>query len=329
MKKFLAALLATVMVFNFGCVAFAANSSSSSKSFFNCGDGRYIDLASTRTALTNYSDVIEATPTKTDGILWIEESLYLVETTDSFYTLAEKVRLNSHNSSANETIYYAYNIPEKLQKDIAENIARENANGNLEFSVDLYVPPRASGQSTQELTYTTENGHKCKDYVVTYSNCRTEPVDKNGKNAKSHADALINFTLSAAGCASVVVGLFGAGKSAYDLFVDLFGSVPAGTQDDLTYTLLVYDKKTKDTFYYNPYIEEWEEGCFSYFVQMKRNDTYQYYGANGNSYLWKTDLSTKYTSEHYYDPEFAVLSAPVCYIDAPISIELYGTSFRA
>lgn len=62
---------------------------------------------------------------------------------------------------------------------------------------------------------------------------------------------------------------------------------------------------------------------------MKRNDTYQYYGATGDSYLCKTDLSTKYTSEHYNDPDFAVLSAPICYIDAPIFIKLYGASFRA
>ena len=51
--------------------------------------------------------------------------------------------------------------------------------------------------------------------------------------------------------------------------------------------------------------------------------------ADENSYLCKTDLNTKYTSEHYYDPEFAVLNAPVCYLDDPIYIELYGTSFRA
>lgn len=329
MKKLLATLLTTVMVFNFGCIAFAANSNPASELFLNCGDGRYVNFAPTRTTLTNHFDVIEATPTETDGILWIEESLYLLETTESFYTIAERVNLNSHNNNANQTIYNAYNIPERLQKDIAENIARENENGNPEFSVNLYVPPRASAQSTQELTYTTENGHKCKDYVVTYSNCRTDPVDKNGVDAKSHADSLINFTLSAVGCVSETVGIFGAGKSAYDLFADLFGSVKVGTQDDLTYSLLVYDKKTKDTFYYNPYIEEWEEGCFSYFVHMKRNDTYQFYGATGDSYLCKTDLSTKYTSEHYYDPDFAVLSAPICYIDAPIFIKLYGASFRA
>lgn len=146
--------------------------------------------------------------------------------------------------------------------------------------------------------------------------------------AKKKADAFVNFVLSSVGCASLTVGIFGAGKSALDFFISLHGPVLYGTNDDKTYSVLVYDKKTKETYYYNPYVEEWEEGCFSQYVKMKRNDTYQFYSSNGESELEKTPLNTEYTTEHYNDPLFAVYSAPICYIDAYIFTTLYGSTLR-
>lgn len=330
MRRITSILLVLALLISFPLTALAATPSKTSNSvfFLDAGDGRYLNIGSTDTATTRSSQLIEAFPTETDGIYLISDSLYLVETTQRFFTLSEKVNLNSRNNSSNQVIYNSYGISERLQKDIAENIARERDNGNLEFSINLYVPANNSARSSQETTYTTENGYTCKDYIVTYNNCRTDPVDKNGATAKTHADSFFNFVISAVGCVSTTVALFGAGKSAFDLFVDLHGSVSSGTQSDLTYSLLVYDKKTKDTYYLNPYVNEWEEGCFSQYVSMKRNDTYQYYASNGESELIKTTLTKTYWTEHYYDPEFAVYSAPICFIDGYIFVDLYGETIR-
>ena len=330
MKRILSALLSLTLLISLSTPAFATSQSEGSDSLFflDSGNGCYTLINTTRSTTTRSSELVKALPTETDGVFFISESLYLVESSQNIFTLSQKVSLNSVNNGANQEIFNTYGISERLQNDIAENIARERANGNSEFSVSLYVPASSSTRSGEETTYTTENGYTCKDYIVTYNNCRTDPVEKNGVSAKNFADAFINFVISSVGCVSTTVGLFGAGKSAFDLFVAAKGNVSHGTQSDLTYSLLIYDKKTKDTYYYNPYVREWEEGCFSQYVSMKRNDTYQYYVANGESQLIQTALTEKYWTEHYYDPEFAVYSAPICYIDAFIFVNLYGTSIR-
>lgn len=309
-------------------IAIAADTSNQiEKIYFQYyGNGQYGKTIETRTVNID-SRIIEAIATESEDIYLVDGNEYLVQVSQDIYTLAEKIEIDETDFNANTSIFEMYSIPEKLRDDIEENIEREALNDNEDFSISLYVPANISLLSSSATDFTYQ-GHKLRNYIVDYNNCSVGPVNKNGSNAKNAAASLTNFVLSCVGCVSKTVTIFGLGVSAYDVYASIHGEVQYGSQGDKTYSLLVYDKKTKDTHYYDPYVQTWQEGCFSQYVKMKRNDTYQFYGATGKSELTKKTLSTTYWTEHYYDPLFAVQAAPVGFVDNYIFVNLYGTSCR-
>ena len=301
--------------------------------FRNNGHGQYILIQDTAIGAKNISmqagnDIIQAEVTDREDFYQISENQYLVQAYSNVYTLAKKIHLNPFDFNANLDVLDSYNISEALKEDIKENIEKEQNKNNDNFTVDLYVPSVNNAKNTTNVEYFDYNGYRIRNTIVDYGYLSTDLIKKDGSKAKNEAAALKNFGLSCAGCIYKTVGIFGAGKSALDLYIAKYGAVSSGSATDKTYTTLLYNKYTKQTDCYNKAVSSWEEGCLSKSVYIYQNTTYQYYASNGKELFSQSPLSETYNSEHYTDVQFAINTAPVCYIDSDIYVTIYGKTVR-
>ena len=330
MKKFAAVVATAAMVCSVGMPAFAVNEFNGvgEVTFQNDGHGQYtrLDIREQvyNSVVGNELEVVQALPTEDEGFYKVSETQYLVQAYDDVYTMSSKVELDPIDVKANTEIFEMYEISEALQKDITENIERENRKNNSEFIVELYVPSTVM-RETSTFQY---NGHLLRNVVANYKGSSVGPIGKEGVGTKDKANSLFNAILSTVGVKSKTVSLFGAGKSALDVFIAVHGPVIVGTSDDKTWTMLDYNSHTKEIDYYNPIMACWEEGCLTRYAELTKNTTYQFYGSTGKSYTTEKTLSEVYTSEHYDDPQFAINTAPVLFIDGYIYTEFYDSKIK-
>lgn len=332
-KKILATILVTSMATSIGFPALAEGTVNNFEDdtvivFQNDGHGQYTKVHKDLRMYENV-DTIQAVSLENKDIFQVSEDQFLIPAYDNTYTLAEKIELDSTNVDNTISLLGTYEISDKLKDDIVENIERENENNNDDFYIDLFVPSAENEtKSAKSTNYFDYMGHKLRNVFVEYNNCSTEMIKQNGSSAKNKADSFVNFTISCVGCVSQTIGIFGAGKSALDMFIAFNGPVSVGTSQDKTYTSLLYNKKTMQTDCYSDSVSMWEEGCLSRYASIYQNSTYQFYSSNGKDKLIQTNLSTTYISKHYADYQFAINNAPVCYIDPYIYVNLYGTRIQ-
>lgn len=285
---------------------------------------RKIEFGQTGTSTFNGDIIIQAKPVEHEGVYQLSENLYLSNAYDNIYTLSERIDIDTYSFSTTSQQFKNHEIPQNLLDDINDTIRIQNEIENDDFSVSIYVPSSYSTFASSNGTEYTYNGQRYKHYTVEYSNMSTNMIDHKGKSASTVADSIVNFVISAVGVSILTVGIFGAGKSAFDMFKAIYGTDIVGTSNDIVQTNIIYNKTSKETLWYNPYSRIWEDGCMSFRVRITRADTYQYYASTGDSHLIKTTLNTWYYSENYNNLQSGMDYAGLMYVDSPIYLTLYN-----
>lgn len=329
-KKAIAVILTMAMAMSVGVPAFAMDNENKTVYFACDSEGRYtmLNTATLRSGQTMEKNIVQAQVTENDGFYKLSGNEYLVEAYDDVYTKAKKIPLNASDYSANKNIMEEYNLSNALKKDIEDTINMQKMNGNFALTVDLYVPSSSISNNTRAFndeTFYYGHNNLMRNTYVNYGNCSTDMVKKEGTDTKNIADSFMNLVISSVGCISDYVAVFGIGMSALDFFEDAFGPVERGTSADKLYLALSYKKYTKQIDYYDPYIQEWGEGCLTRYVQVYEMNGQQFYGDTGATQPIQLPLNEEFTSQHYNDYQFAINTAPVCYIDPVITTMLLGT----
>ena len=329
-KKAVAVILTMAMAMSVGVPAFASECENKTMYFVCDSEGRYTMLNTTtlRDGNTVGKNIVQAQVTENDRFYKLSGNEYLIEAYGDVYTKAKKIPLNASDYSANKNIMEEYNLSNALKKDIEDTINMQKMNGNFALTVDLYVPASNDNSNTRAFddeTFYYGHNNLMRNTYVNYGYCSTKTVEKNGTNVKNVADSFINLVISSVGCVSDNVAIFGIGMSALDFFEAVYGPVERGTSDDKIQTALSYNKYTKQIDYYDPYIQEWGEGCLARYVKVYEVNGMQFYGDTGKTQHIQQSVNKEYTSQHYNDYQFAIDTAPVCYIDPVITTTLYGT----
>lgn len=232
-------------------------------------------------------------------------------------------------------------ISDYLREDMQKVIDTQKKLNNEDLIIEIYAPgfayngiqPLADEPLGVRYYNYYYGGHiyRMKDYSVKYFNLSSGLIEKNGTITLNHAKAFTNFVVSAAGAVSKTVTAFGIFSSAYDLYKTYCGEVVTGISSDRIYTNLIYNRIIKETYAPDPVYGDYPNaGCISHKAWLDRHDTYQYYGATGNSYLSKPSLNTEHFSENFEDPapEAILNGISSTYIDGFLSTTIFNTTVR-
>lgn len=299
------------------------------KSLTDAAENKPVDKAEFATA----GEIVSANSFDGDEILRVSAEKYLIKTADDTYMLADKITINPNDLALVKQVLQHYEISSRYINQIEEVICHQKELKNNDFFIELFVPADISndsgtkgGQITNSYyTYTDSQGDKWKmrDISIKYSNLSSGMVSKSGTTTKSYASAFVNVVISAAGTVSKTVSVFGVGKSLYDAYVAIHGTVQYSSGGDRTYSSAIFDRIEKTSQVYAEASGSYVTGKTSHKAWVNRLDTYQYYGATGESELIKPSVNEIHYSQ-YWDNNEKTLSH-IGWEDY-IEIKLYNTT---
>jgi len=115
--------------------------------------------------------------------------------------------------------------------------------GNEDVEISLFSTSASNDQWWGD--YYSVNGIRYRDFFIKYWHLNA-PVIRRGTGTIGVANGFINLAVSVVGVGVTSIGLFGVGKSLYDLFRDSYGSSSASSGDSASATLM-WDKLWKST----------------------------------------------------------------------------------
>lgn len=274
--------------------------------------GDVVDVAST----AEEGELVFAESTEDAEIFKTSDEKYLVQVSGQSYLLTDKVNVDIDHLDTYNQLFEQFNVPEETIREMEDVITYQEALGNEEFEIDMYVPsvlnigdgevsPLAKTVSNTYYNYTDSAGNvwKMRDINTKYSNVATGMIGKSGTNAKAEADAFLNLAISVVGLVNPPVSLFGAGKSLYDYYAAKHGSVVDSSSGDYTSSCAIYDRIEKVSQIYTQASLQYVSAKTSHKVWINRVDTYQFYSSTGVSDASSFSINRVYYTQYWDNDE--------------------------
>ena len=327
MKKFISCLLCMSMLMGLSGPAFAASDRQTPNDVIKLREVGHGEYALVEDSSDRLDDYITATATADSEIYHYKDNQYFLLNSPGSYILSDRIDVNTEDFDANQTVFEKYHITDADQKEMKAVIDGQKIIGNDEFSIEIYAPS-ATGETTTNYYNYTYNGtqYRLQDTVVAYRDIHVGPLVEEGTDVLGIAMTLGDIIISVSGATNVIVSLFGPARSAYDLYVALFGKVTTGSSQDKIWVTLKYDRLHKTTSVYSNTLNTYRAGCVSHKVWIEWAKLYQYYKSAGEEYEKQFSVNKQIFSPNFESPQVKAIqfAGDYTFIDGYIETRVLG-----